>query len=376
MTQHDSPSPPRSGPPRGAILTAVAVCGAAVAGCAEDLPDEAVVEYPRVLSIRSEVVASPWVDPSLEIPSRTEAMPFETVRFDPLVASPVGREDVAGRAPAWIMCPRESGVTPLECWERAGVTQFSQLPMCPTAVDPTIGGAVPPCVVGREPNATLSVPFSPHVLSGGDYEVLFVAGGGGVSTEQCADEFFSGAVDLPDACIYAYRAQKVGPIGAVLNLAHETDPGLVEMFVPGFEPLGAEEVGEADRNVRIKTVTVERLAEGQDRGQPVVVEDGALIDMTGVDRAKVSFETHAEDYQTFKIPVNEGEGFELFPEEPENQWFRTSGDMEYVENAQGRLTYIWGPGDERPEPGRIVYLFAVARDYRYGTDFRWLGLRF
>ena len=78
---------------------------AILAGCGNMLPDVALLDAVRPLAARIEVTAPLVPDEDPDLPSRAQALPFETVTITPLVAGPQGVVDVDTLAPLWFACP-------------------------------------------------------------------------------------------------------------------------------------------------------------------------------------------------------------------------------------------------------------------------------
>lgn len=90
--------------PRVPTLTLVALTSA----CLPTLPPAWLIDDPRVLAIRTDVIAAgPLAPPLADDPpdrTRSEALPGDTIRLTPIVADHDGLVDLAPVAPLWLRC--------------------------------------------------------------------------------------------------------------------------------------------------------------------------------------------------------------------------------------------------------------------------------
>jgi hypothetical protein len=366
---------------RFASSIAAFVLGASLLGaCAMDLPDPRLIIDHRVLAIRTAVTTPliPDVDPEVDaLTPKAQALPFETVEITPFVVNPEGPVDPADLDAVWIACELTPGQGLLACIRAAMPLRLEDLPVC---VAPELGeladGELPelemPCLIAREGAPEYVVPLSANVFLGGAIELTMIAGvPGGTLTDQCAAPFLRGEAELPADCLYAVQRLSVGPVEQLLVLA-----AMFGVEIPGFEAPDPEDVPEPDRHPRITQVRVGLVEGGEQIGNAVVIESGALISAPREATMQIEVDSPEEDLQTYLIPVNNGESFEERSEQYQGDWYRTWGTLlsgtSDRPSSYNRWTLTQGAQDEGETPaGDRARMYYVVRDRRQGVNWFW-----
>jgi hypothetical protein len=343
-------------------------------GCAEELPDERMIENTRILAMRVEVTAPLFPDEP-DSATRCQALPFETVRIEPWIVDPDGPVDLDELDPVWIACQMTPGQGLFGCISNEFPTDLDDIPECevPDFMDLETGElpeAQGLCLIGRDPRPEFTVPMNSSILIGGEIEVTMIAGPpGGTSTETCAKKLLSGDHEVPDDCILALQRLEIGPLEQLLIFADQLGIDL------GFPPPDPDDVPDFDRNPRVTRFEVAILDEDGEPGELVAVERGGSIEAKIGDTLRVETTVPQEDLQSFLQQLNETET-EQDEETLDGDYYRTfgsflNGSVDDPE-AYDEWTLEREAADEpeRPEDDRAT-LFLTMRDSRTGVDWWW-----
>ncbi len=374
---------------RRALVSGLSLGTGLLAACGGDLPVAERIASTRILALRSEVV-TPLLPDDPELGPRCEALPFETVRMTPFIATPTGPLDLTGPDfdPLWIACNLSPGQGLFACLKAAIPTTLDKIPACPvpsfTDLDPEsseLPDSPSPCILpadGSDDGAQdFTVPFASTLLIGGDLELTMISRGpGSPSTEECARALLADDVDLPNECIYAVQRVPVGPIERLLLLAEQFGFDLPAEL---GEPPDPDAVPDGDRNPRIVDFSVTRVRDGvaTELGpQP----RGAVIQAQLGDTLQISTTAPEADLQEFLVPINGGAGgSEKRSEEFDGSWFRTWGELlangsdDVMSINKWTMKFGTQDEDESPPDGRAT-LFYVLRDGRIGIDWWWISV--
>ncbi len=306
-------------------LLALAV---ATAACGFDLPEEALLDGPRVLAVR--------VVPSGPDEPRPEAaiIPGTPSRAEVLVVDDDGPIDPASMSALWVACPLGIGLPAFSCLEASLPIQRDAVPQCPASTDT----AVPlpaPCILAETLETDFTVPAFEQALSGARLELtLVVALDRHDDVSPCVDALFRGDYDTPDGCVYTSYA---------LSLARPDQP--------------------ANRHPGPGTI----LATVGDSA-PTELAAGATLTVSGGDNVTLAYEPTQSDIEAYEIPVNNGASSETAVEDPYVRWFRTGG--EFLTNGPFALS-----GEvELDLPDETTRVYAVLRDGRGGVGWWWADL--
>ncbi|MBZ5713421.1 hypothetical protein [Nannocystis pusilla] len=361
--------------------------------CAPDLPPGQRVAGPRILALRTEVIAPlfPAEEPA-DAGVRCEALPFEKVRVTPFMVEPTGVLDIAGAEfdPIWLACQLGPGQGLFACLRDALPLELDELPECPvpsfTDIDPNameLPEYPSPCRFpddgSDDGRLEFTAPFAPNLLLGGDIELTMISRApGSPATRACAEAMLSKAADLPNECIYAVTRVSVGPIEQLLAFAgmfgFELPPELGEVPDP-------KDIPDGDRNPRIASFRVTVLDPAADEETEYgEVERGGKITVKRGQTIEIDTDTPAVDLQTFPVPINNGVGgmgSELQTERLDGSWYRTWGTLLASGSDDREAFNQWtmrkgeADADELPPDGRAL-LYYVLRDSRLGVDWWWL----
>ncbi|PCC69938.1 hypothetical protein SAMN02745121_07285 [Nannocystis exedens] len=361
--------------------------------CAPDLPVSQRIADPRILALRSDVIAPlfPGDEPA-DAGVRCEALPFETVRVTPFMVEPTGVLDIAGPDfdPMWIACGLGPAQGLFACLRGALPLDLDELEECPvpsfTDIDPSameLPEYPSPCRLpddgSDDGRLDFVAPFAANLLLGGDIELTMISQApGSPSTRECAEAMLSKAADLPNDCIYAVTRVSVGPIEKLLSFAgmfgFELPPELGEVPAP-------EDIPDGDRNPRIASFRVTILdPEADEQIELGEQPRGAVVKVKRGQTVQIDTETPASDLQTYPVPINNGiggMGSEIQTERIDGSWYRTWGTLlsggSDDREAFNQWTMRKGEQDaeELPPDGRAT-LFYVLRDSRLGVDWWWL----
>jgi hypothetical protein len=355
---------------------------ASASGCADELPDEALIIAPRILAVRTSVVAP--IAPDDDFPdgvTRTQALPLETVAIEPFIVGPDGPIDPDDVDPVWIACELPPGLGLFSCISNSFPIALGDIPDCPEVdpmgIDPeAIPEPVSPCIIAWEGSPEYTVPLSNNVFIGGAIELTMIAGvptgTDGTSTQECADELLGDEYQLPDDCLFAVQRISLGPIGRMLLLLDEFG-----IELDGFDPPDPEDVPEADFNPQITAFTFETLDEnGEPEGDSVDVGLGEAIAAELGDRIRIEVSSPEEHLQTYPIPVNNGESTEDRDEAYQGSWYRTWGDLLSGSSDDPDSFNEWqlfqdSQDDEETPPADRAFMYYVVRDGRQGVDWWW-----
>lgn len=372
-------------PAARAVNLALGTGLSALLACGGELPISERIISTRVLAIRNEVIGPLYPDPP-DTGTRCEALPFETVRLTPWVATPTGPLDLTGPDfdPIWIACGLGPGQGLFSCLKAAVPTKLADIPACPVPsfMGLDIGADPPsPCILPADDSddgaLDFIVPFASTLLIGGDLEVTMISRSpGSPSTEECAEALLRNDTDLDNACLYAVQRVPVGPIERLLLLAQQFGV----MLPPELgEPPDPDTIPDGDRNPRILDFSVTRIRDGE--GVELGPQPrGAVIQAEIGDTLKFTTNAPEVDLQEFLVPINGGAGgTETQSEEFDGSWFRTWGSL--LANgsddvmSQNEWTMAIGAqdDDETPPDGRAT-LFYVLRDGRVGIDWWWISV--
>ena len=351
----------------------------ALAGCGNMLPDVALLDAVRPLAARIEVTAPLVPDEDPDLPSRAQALPFETVTITPLVAGPQGVVDVDTLAPLWFACPLSPAQSLYGCISSAFPTALDELPECEIP-DPGFDldfSEIPPaqglCRLSTAANAELTIPFDLNILSGGGVEVTMIAGvPGGTSTETCADVLLSGDIEVPDDCVLMLQRVTVGPLEQLFALA----AGFGAEIPPEFLPEDPESLPDFDRNTEIEEIGVFRLPElGAQPDTPLEsIPPGGAVQASYGDALRFAGLASAFSLQTFDVESANGEVREE-SEAYQGAWYRTWGRLQSPSSNDAvsfnEYEVVEGSQDELELPeGDVVQFIYVLRDGRSGVDWR------
>jgi len=344
-----------------------------LAACASDFADPYLVLEHRLLAARTEVIAPLVPEEDTTLPPRVQVMPLETVQIQLFAVGPEGALAPEDVDPIWIACELFSGRGPFACIQEAFPTELSDIPECPTSVEPEPQEREGPCLMGRTGVPEYVVPLTPGFFAGAEVEVTIIASSpGGTSTDECARELLAGETNVPNDCLYGVQRISLGPIGRFVAIAESMG---VEL---DFEPEGIDPNEEPDRHLDIDSVEVQTLdQEGKPVGDPVDVARGGEVTARRGQTLEISITLPPEQLQTYRIPVNNGASFEDREEGYEGTWLRTWGEVEADEYGTERpAEWKLAPGedDEEDPPGNTPHVYLVARDTRLGVDWWWFSV--
>jgi hypothetical protein len=359
-------------------LATSSLLGCLVPACAEELPDESVIESTRPLAVRVEVTA-PVVPDEEGAATRCQALPFETVTLTPWVVAPEGPLEPDAVDPVWIACPLNPSQGLFGCISTHFPTQLDDLQSCPPpelpGPDATELPEYPaPCVIGRRGVVELAVPFVSNILIGGDLEVTMIGSTpGGTSTDTCAQRLLGGDHRVPDDCILAVQRIELGPLDRLLLLADEYGIDLGD-----FEPPDPENVPDFDRNPRISRLQVGVLGEDGEPSALVDVGRGNVVKAKLGDTLRIATSVPEEDLQSFVLELNDGSQEEVV-ETLHGHYFRSWGELlsGSIDDPEAYTEWTLLPQDnEAPErpPGDRATIFLVLRDSRVGVDSWWFSV--
>lgn len=301
----------------------------ALAACGIDLPEEALLDGPRVLAVR--VVPS-----NLDEPRPDAALvPGTAASIEALVVDEVGSLDPASVSALWVACPLGVGLPAFSCLEETFPIEGDALPACPDSVD-TSAPLPAPCILAETLEPSFTVPGFQQALSGARLELtLILALDQHDDAEPCANALFRGDYDTPEGCVYTSYA---------LSLAAPDEP--------------------ANRHPGPGTITA-TIGDGD----PVELLSGDSLSVPSGQTVTLVYEPTEDDAEPYEVPVNNGASFETVLEDPTVRWFRTGGDSLSDDGPFG----LSGEVELRPaDEGTRVY--AVLRDGRGGVGWWWADL--
>ncbi|MEM6294812.1 MAG: hypothetical protein AAGA54_26305 [Myxococcota bacterium] len=308
-----------------ARLSLLAALG--VAACGIDLPEEALLEGPRVLAVRIVPEESEDARPSAALAPGTPAS------TETLIVDDLGPHDPSSMSALWVACPLGAGRPAFSCLQEAVPVDRDALPACPEGDDPT--QPLPaPCILSEAIEPNFTVPAFEEALSGARLELtLVLALDSHDDVDACADALFRGDYDTPEGCIYTSYA---------LTLTGLEQPG--------------------NRHPAPGVITASA------GGEPVDLVSGTTFSVPQGQNVTLAYVPTNEDTESYEVPVNNGTSFQTLVEEPSARWFRTGG--EFV--ADGPLAFTGDVEVALPDEGIRVY--AVLRDGRGGVGWWWADL--
>jgi hypothetical protein len=299
-----------------------------LAACGIDLPEEALLEGPRVLAVR--------VVPSNADEARPDAalVPGAAASVEALVVDELGPIDPGLMSALWVACPLGVGLPAFSCLEESLPVERDALPSCPETVDAS--APLPaPCVLAETLEPDFTVPGFEQALAGARLELtLVLALERHDDVDRCADALFRGDYDTPEGCVYTSYA---------LSLATPSEP--------------------ANRHPGPGTIT----ATIGDRN-PVELPAGTVFPVPSGELVTLMYEPTDEDTESYEVPVNNGASFETILEDPTVRWFRTGG--EFLSDAPFALF----SEIELDLPDESTRVYAVLRDGRGGVGWWWADL--
>lgn len=295
-------------------------------GCGIDLPEEALIEGPRVLGIR---VVPQDADEAAAPPAAL--VPGTAAQVQVLAVDELGLMDPSSVSAQWLACPLDVGAPAFSCIESALPLDPQTLAACPDDAEST--AAFPePCLLSDALEPAFIVPGFSQAQTGARLALTVVlAVGAQRDTSACTDALLRGDYDTPTGCLYTSYTLTIARPGADAN----RHPTSVAMTVH----VGGDTVELAHRG----TLEVSR---------------GELLTL--------SYAPGVQDSQSYPVPVNNGADFETANEEPAAQWFRTAGA--FIAAAP------FGPPSNEIElrtDDTSTRVYAVVRDGRGGLAWWW-----
>lgn len=373
-------------------------------GC-NDLPEEAYVEYPRMLGLRASVVSSPLrsIDPQDPRPF-AQALPFETVQLSEWVVSPQGPAAQGGLGGRWLACERLPQTGPGDClrgYIRDKDPILNEIGPCQTS-DVGLPGRqpgadnsaslptrTPPCYLPANQNPPqYTVPLSVNMLLGASFEFWFFVSlpNGGPGTEICIRDLLQGKHELNDNCLYGVTSLSIGPRALLENLieAAGIDPDKLDPSNPQNPgdkgPQGPQKpeapVPEGNRHPRIAQASYTIEVDGAPVNAGQLIEPGEVITAPLDSTVRLEIVLPASELQSFPVEVNDGEDFELRTEEYESDWFYSWGSLEASNDREEVAIERWtlSPNADQTQPaknpGDEVFAFFTVRDERGGMTWR------
>lgn len=376
-----------------------AVSSLFAAGC-NDLPKEEYIEYPRLLGIRAKVVSSPHRDiNSSDTRPYAEALPFEEVELDALIATPRGAMNSMELRGRWLACELLPQTGPGDClrgYIRDKDPAIQKINPCPDAealLPPSYQDAgsvptrTPPCFL-RPSSGPLrySVPASLNMLLGASMEFWYIASlRDGPGTGKCIGSLLAGEYELDDGCLYGVTRLDIGPLAILLeslaklgiNPALPQGPSPSEN--PANPPLPPEALANRHPRIAMVSYTIEKdeVAVSPTR----VLGPGDLIEAPLDSTVRLEISLPTSELQAYPVPVNDGEAIVLRTEEYISQWFYSWGQFESASDRKEIAVERWqlSPDSEQEQeekrPGEGVFAYFVVRDDRGGIDWRSIDLR-
>lgn len=309
---------------RPTLLTALTL-----AACGLDLPEEALLDGPRVLAVR---VVPQGTD---ELRPLAALSPGTVASTETLIVDDLGPLDPASMSALWVACPLGVGLPAFSCLEGTLPLERAEIPACPESADSS--EPLPaPCILSTALEPEFTVPGFEQASSGARLEltlVLALQPHDGVNT--CADALFRGDYDTPDGCFYAsYPLTLSGPADDTAN--RHPGPGRITVAV-----------GDSD--------ATEFLS-------------GATLTVPRGDNVVLTYAPTPDDTESYEISVNNGASFEELLEDPSVRWFRDGGD--FLANGPFALSYQV----VLDLPSERTRVYAVLRDGRGGVGWWWADL--
>lgn len=266
---------------------------ALVSACLPTLPPAWLIDDPRVLAIRTDVIAAgPLAPPLADDPpdrTRSEALPGDTIRLTPIVADAEGLIDLAPAPPLWLRCRDECFDDLAQMADNGALADG--LDLCATHPKRRV------CIAGS--GAPLDLVVDPAWDFNGDdirlarpgIPLLMIAGSpaAGLDADTCLERLLTTPTgDLLD-CFLVLRVLPIGPDGTAFDaLPKKLEPPVVPPAetTPNYNP-------EPERF----RVTIDGLAREVPSGAALDVRPGAAI--------RVEVLIDPRDEQTFlDIPGN------------------------------------------------------------------------
>lgn len=305
-------------------LGCLAVLGMSL-GCAFDLPEEALVEGPRVLGIRVvEQDADDAAAPQAALALGTAA------QIEVLAVDELGLIDPASVSAQWFACALEVGASAFSCLESTLPLERESVVACPDTADAT--ELLPqPCSLSDALEPEFIVPGFSQAQAGARLELtLVLAINGQRELSACTNALLRGDYDTPSGCLYT---------SYTLTIARpDEDPNRHP------SPFITAQVG----------------------GDAIELAAGDGIEIAPGESLELSYVPRVDDVETYRLPINNGADFEMTNEEPTVSWFRTGGT--FISDARFGM-----PSNEIElrTDDESTRVYAVVRDERGGLGWWW-----
>ena len=347
-------------------------------GCGMGLPNPELVVFTRPLAMRVEVIESVIVDPPNAQP-RAQALPFDRVSLQPFLGGVNGPVDPASLDAVYLACPRTSSQGTFGCYDEQIPLRLDELPACDT---PSLTGFdfenIPPpqgpCLVDRGVSvAEYVVPFDTNLLSGGNPEILMIAGvEGGPDTDACAERLLVDRSVDDERCIFQTQSVTVGPFEQLAVLAED-----LGVELPFDVPEDPSEIPDFDRHPRITRFAYAPIDErlGDPTGDFTDIPLGATIQIDPDARIRIETSSPEEDLQTFPIVTGDN-SLQLDDELYFGSWLRTWGSTlsGTSDNPDSFNEYALTPTSDDEEdvpPNGRSTVYYVLQDSRAGVNWWW-----
>lgn len=302
--------------------------------------------------MRIEVIdQGPWGERAEADATRTfhEALPGDTIRFEPLVADedgPLAPEDLSAR---WVLCPAN------ECLE--GLSTADALEPCDEELPYT---DIQTCSLGDEPIATWRMGDVPLDLESPSIFALAFGPNVAYVASRHDDPGASACVralrdrESLDGCMLMLRDVSIGPVSALIEAA-EAFGIEIELSEEGLELLLAEP--------RNRNPEAQQFAVSIDSGDAIEVTHGSTIQATIGDEIEVTWVAEEDDFDDYEVELS-GETVEV-QEQVRGRWYLDRRSSRFAPlDTSVRWSVEGAPG--------IAHLFFVLGDDGGSEVWGWL----